>query len=146
MDPFKKQFGNPNKFVIIGIVGYLLVAGLIFVLNRFNVKLSLYKIGRNTFFVALAFIITFGYLSIITPEYIQELLTKVSSSPELMEVPAFMVSLIITIALDILKASTSSLLITAIVMGVLSLALSIIMRVLIKKDITSSSSKPSTKK
>lgn len=136
MAPLKQAVGSPAKYLIAGIITYLIAAGLLFLLSNRQLKQTAYKAAKNTFLNILPFIIVFGCIAIITPEHIMGTITKAAPAvtEQLAQLPESIVNMVITIVLDVFKQSTNPLLTLAIVLSVISLAIAITMKVLIKKE------------
>jgi len=125
--------GPINMYLIIGIIGYIVSVLLLFIISNSNIKLALYKVGRNTFLDSMIFVLSFGYIALLTPSYITGLMSSLAGEA-MSKIPLFILNLVASLALDVLKASTNPLLILAIIMSVISLALAVIMRILLKQE------------
>ena len=126
--------GEPLNYLAIGII--LLVAStvIIFFSEGFNVKRASYKVSRNLLLNTLPFIAVFGAFALLTPDNVSDMLSKAVDQTELAKVPAFLITMLTTMALGIIKASTNPVLITAIIVSAASLAIAATMRILIKRE------------
>lgn len=132
--PIKEAIGPTSNYVVFGIIGYLISCGLIFALNMPNIKESLYKVSKNTFFNVLPFLILFWYISLLTPDYLLNILTKISGGlTQLSDVPKSLIDMMLNTILEILKSATNPLFMLSIAACLVTLAAAVSLKVLIIK-------------
>ena len=130
IDSVKKVIGNPVNYLIAGIIGYLLVAGMVFLISGFSVKIALYKIGRNTLFNTLPFVAFSIYILLLTPQKVLGMIAAMAGSTEISKLPAIIVNMILTIILNIAKSAINPVFVVAVVVVLVSLALMIAMKIM----------------
>ena len=126
--------GEPLNYLYIGIIIFLASAVVISFSEKFNVKKISYKISRDLLLNTLPFVAVFGAFALLTPANVYGLLSKIVDSVEFAKIPMFLVNMLVTIALDIVQASTNPLLLIISIISVVSLSTAITMHILIKRE------------
>ena len=125
--------GEPINYLFFGIIIFLVSTLLIFFSEGLNLLQTSYKISRDLALNSFPFMLLFGLFALINPTNVSDMLSRVTDPTALAKIPVFLVTMLTTMALNLVQASTNPVLVVAIIIFIMSLSAMLFTRHLIKK-------------